>query len=33
MNQFSFLKKVVFVGPFEHHSNVLPWKESGAKVM
>ncbi|EDO26022.1 predicted protein, partial [Nematostella vectensis] len=22
---------VVFVGPFEHHSNILPWKESGAK--
>ncbi|XP_006812056.1 uncharacterized protein LOC100375561 [Saccoglossus kowalevskii] len=24
---------VVFVGPFEHHSNILPWKESGAKVI
>ena len=23
---------VVLVGPFEHHSNILPWKESGAKV-
>ncbi|XP_015764731.1 PREDICTED: uncharacterized protein LOC107343660 [Acropora digitifera] len=29
------LKKppVVFVGPFEHHSNLLPWKEIGAKVV
>ncbi len=25
-------KTVVFVGPYEHHSNILPWKESGAKV-
>ena len=25
---------VVFVGPFEHHSNILPWKEqSGAEVI
>ncbi|XP_048585215.1 uncharacterized protein LOC5521527 isoform X3 [Nematostella vectensis] len=24
---------VVFVGPFEHHSNILPWKESGAKIV
>ena len=24
---------VVFVGPFEHHSNILPWRESGAKVL
>lgn len=23
---------VVFVGPYEHHSNILPWKESGAQV-
>ena len=27
-----FYKQVVFVGPFEHHSNILPWKETGAKV-
>ncbi|XP_074620328.1 uncharacterized protein LOC141879105 isoform X3 [Acropora palmata] len=29
------LKKppVVFVGPFEHHSNLLPWKEIRAKVV
>ncbi|XP_038079043.1 probable cysteine desulfurase [Patiria miniata] len=26
-------KTVVFVGPYEHHSNILPWKESGAKVI
>ncbi|XP_033126586.1 uncharacterized protein LOC117124464 isoform X2 [Anneissia japonica] len=26
-------KAVVFVGPYEHHSNLLPWKESGAKVI
>lgn len=24
---------VVFVGPFEHHSNLLPWRELGAKVV
>ena len=23
---------VVIVGPFEHHSNILPWKETGAEV-
>lgn len=23
---------VVFVGPYEHHSNILPWKETNAKV-
>ncbi|ELU07228.1 hypothetical protein CAPTEDRAFT_190152 [Capitella teleta] len=26
-------KTVVFIGPFEHHSNILPWKETGAKVI
>lgn len=27
-------RAVVFVGPFEHHSNILPWKESlGAQVV
>ena len=26
------LFQVVFVGPFEHHSNILPWKETGTKV-
>ncbi|KAJ8036031.1 Cysteine desulfurase 1, chloroplastic [Holothuria leucospilota] len=24
---------VVFVGPFEHHSNILPWKETGATII
>jgi len=24
---------VVFVGPFEHHSNLLPWRESNAKIV
>lgn len=23
---------VVFVGPFEHHSSFIPWKDAGAKV-
>lgn len=22
---------VVFVGPYEHHSNLLPWREAGAE--
>jgi len=25
-------KPIVFVGPHEHHSNILPWKDAGAKV-
>jgi selenocysteine lyase/cysteine desulfurase len=24
---------VVFIGPYEHHSNILPWRESGATVV
>lgn len=24
---------VVFLGPYEHHSNILPWKETGAKLV
>ncbi|XP_066286673.1 uncharacterized protein [Branchiostoma lanceolatum] len=24
---------IVFVGPFEHHSNLLPWREIGSRVM
>ncbi|GAA4258244.1 aminotransferase class V-fold PLP-dependent enzyme [Dactylosporangium darangshiense] len=24
---------VVFIGPYEHHSNELPWRESGAEVV
>ena len=27
-----FIFQVVFVSPFEHHSNLLPWKEIGAEV-
>lgn len=23
----------VFIGPYEHHSNILPWRESGAEVV
>uniref|UniRef100_A0A7S2RBR9 Uncharacterized protein n=1 Tax=Mucochytrium quahogii TaxID=96639 RepID=A0A7S2RBR9_9STRA len=26
-------RPVVFVGPFEHHSNLLPWRESNADVV
>ena len=26
-------RPVVFVGPYEHHSNLLPWRESGSEVV
>ncbi|MCI2400600.1 aminotransferase class V-fold PLP-dependent enzyme [Aliiroseovarius subalbicans] len=26
-------KPVVFIGPYEHHSNILPWRESRAEVI
>ncbi len=26
-------RPVVFVGPYEHHSNILPWRESGAEII
>lgn len=26
-------KAVVFIGPYEHHSNILPWRESGAEIV
>ncbi len=26
-------RAVVVIGPYEHHSNVLPWRESGAEVV
>jgi len=26
-------RPVVFVGPFEHHSNLIPWRESGCEVV
>lgn len=24
---------IVFIGPYEHHSNILPWRESGAEIV
>jgi len=24
---------VIFLGPYEHHSNILPWRETGAKIV
>ncbi|MDZ5699749.1 aminotransferase class V-fold PLP-dependent enzyme [Chelativorans sp. M5D2P16] len=26
-------RPVVFIGPYEHHSNILPWRESGAETV
>ncbi len=26
-------RPVVFIGPYEHHSNILPWREAGAEVI
>ncbi|EHH67485.1 aminotransferase class V-fold PLP-dependent enzyme [Gluconobacter morbifer] len=26
-------RPVVFIGPYEHHSNILPWRESGADII
>ncbi len=26
-------RPIVFVGPYEHHSNLLPWRESGCKIV
>ena len=26
-------RPVVLIGPYEHHSNILPWRESGAQVV
>ncbi len=26
-------RPVVFIGPYEHHSNILPWRESGAEII
>lgn len=26
-------KPVVFVGPYEHHSNLVPWRESGCQIV
>lgn len=33
MDQPTQARPVVFVGPFEHHSNLLPWRESNAEVV
>lgn len=27
------MSPVVLIGPYEHHSNILPWRESGAEVI
>lgn len=32
-NKEEVLRPVVFVGPHEHHSNLLPWRESGCEVI
>ncbi|MGI9402336.1 MAG: aminotransferase class V-fold PLP-dependent enzyme, partial [Rhizobiaceae bacterium] len=26
-------KPLILIGPYEHHSNILPWRESGAEVI
>lgn len=26
-------KTLVLIGPYEHHSNILPWKETGAQII
>jgi selenocysteine lyase/cysteine desulfurase len=30
---FSHHPPIVFVGPFEHHSNLLPWREMASRVI
>lgn len=30
--QYNVLFQGIIIGPYEHHSNILPWKETGAKV-
>ena len=29
----SGVEPVIFIGPYEHHSNILPWRETGAEVV
>ena len=29
----SGVQPVIFIGPYEHHSNILPWRETGAEVV
>ena len=26
-------RATIFIGPYEHHSNILPWRESGAEIV
>ncbi len=26
-------KPVIFVGPYEHHSNLIPWRECGCEIV
>ncbi|MBS1068959.1 aminotransferase class V-fold PLP-dependent enzyme [Gluconobacter cerinus] len=26
-------RPIIFIGPYEHHSNILPWRESGAEII
>jgi selenocysteine lyase/cysteine desulfurase len=33
IRQLDLESAVVFIGPYEHHSNELPWRESGAEVV
>ena len=33
LTAFHHIFQVVFVSPFEHHANLLPWRESGAEVV
>ncbi len=33
LDRSSALKPLVLIGPYEHHSNILPWRESKAEVI
>ncbi len=33
LTESSGIRPVVLVGPYEHHSNILPWREAGAEVV
>ena len=32
-HNYSSNLQIVFVSPFEHHANLLPWREAGADVV
>ncbi|HFC04302.1 MAG TPA: aminotransferase class V-fold PLP-dependent enzyme, partial [Rhizobiales bacterium] len=32
-NRDHTVRPTILIGPYEHHSNILPWRESGAKVI